>query len=122
MKRLSIVVTLIAFAQIIAAQSLAVTGTVTDADDASTLPGVNVVVKNTTNGTVTDIDGRYQITANRGDIIVFSFTGYKSVEKTVSSSVIDVQISQDTKLLDEVVAIGYGTMRKKDLTGAVSSV
>ncbi|MDR1542826.1 MAG: TonB-dependent receptor [Prevotellaceae bacterium] len=122
-KRLSIIiVTFFAFAQFIAAQSITVTGRVVDADDSSGLTGVSIIVKSTKNGTITDIDGRYSITANQGDVLVFSYVGYKSYERTVNSSVIDVNLEPDQTVLDEVVAVGYGTMKRKDITGAISSV
>jgi TonB-linked SusC/RagA family outer membrane protein len=103
-------------------QSIEVSGTASDAKDNSTLPGVTVLVKGTTNGTITDIDGNFSITANKGDVLVFSYIGYETAEKTISSARLNVALSLDAKLLDEVVAVGYGTMKKSDVTGAVSSI
>ena len=101
-----------------------ISGKVTDEQNEG-LPGVNVLVKNTTIGTVTDIDGNYQLTASDdAEILVFSSVGYKTQEITIGNrEVIDLQMSPDLQMLeDQVVVIGYGTQRKSDLTGAVSSV
>jgi TonB-linked SusC/RagA family outer membrane protein len=101
-----------------------VRGTVTAAGDNETLPGVNIVLKNTTRGTTTDLDGRYQLeAANREQILVFSYTGYETQEIVIGSrDVIDVALKESAELLDEFVVIGYGVVRKSDLTGAVSSI
>lgn len=94
-----------------------ISGTVTD-ESGSPLPGVNVM-KTTTVGTITDAEGRYSIEAAPGDVLTFSFIGYVSEKVTVgSSSVLDVQMKIDSRTLDEVVVVGYGTMRKSDLTGS----
>jgi len=101
-----------------------VTGTVRDADG-EPLPGVNVVVKGTLNGTSTDVDGKYAISVEdaANAILVFSFVGYISQEVRIGSkSVIDIQLASDQKHLDEVVVIGYGTSKVKDLTGSVGEV
>lgn len=98
-----------------------VTGTVSD--KLGPVPGVGVVVKKTTDGTVTDFDGRYSIQAREGDVLVFSCMGYANVEITVGSKpVIDVTLSDDSTLLDEVVVVGYGTQRKESVVGAITSV
>lgn len=105
------------------AQDQTVTGTV-ESEDEGTLPGVNVLVKGTTTGTVTDLDGNYRITVpNDESILVFSSIGYSPEEVTVGSqSTIDITLEPDIKALSEVVVIGYGTQERRDLTGAVSSV
>lgn len=99
-----------------------VQGTVSDAS--SVLPGVNVLVKNTTKGTQTDFDGKYTLEdVERNSVIVFSYIGYKSKEVIYTGQqVIDVTLAEDTAALDEVVIIGYGTTTVKDATGAVSTV
>lgn len=98
----------------------AVTGSVSDSD--GPLPGASVVVKGTTKGTTTDFDGNYSITVDSGSILVFSYIGYAPKEIAVGNqSTVNVILEADNKL-DEVVVIGYGTQRKSDLTGAVSSV
>ena len=81
------------------------------------------MVKGTTNGTVTDFDGLYEIEANANDVIVISYVGFKTMDIVVNNrTAIDVQMVEDTAKLDEVVVIGYGTSKRKDLTGSISSV
>lgn len=101
-----------------------VSGTVKDQETGEGLPGVSVLVKGTSTGTVTDVDGFYKLTVPDGNaVLVFSFVGYTSQEITVGSqSVIDVNLNPDSQLLNEVVVVGYGTVNKTDLTGSVSSV
>ncbi|MEM9848208.1 MAG: SusC/RagA family TonB-linked outer membrane protein, partial [Bacteroidota bacterium] len=100
-----------------------ITGTVTAAQDGSPLIGVSVFIKGTTTGTVSDVDGQYSIEAEAGDILVFSYTGYAAQEVTVSSqTTIDIALSEDTELLDEVVVVGYGTRKKSHNTGAIAQV
>lgn len=125
MKKIKI--TLIIFLAIVAfgakAQTSTITGVVTSATDNSPLPGVNVVVKGTTNGTITDNNGKYQISANQTDILVFSFIGFLSEEVAITSQQnVDVILVEDIEQLAEVVIVGYGAQRKSDLTGAVAVV
>ncbi|MGA0556168.1 SusC/RagA family TonB-linked outer membrane protein [Larkinella sp. VNQ87] len=98
-----------------------VSGRVT-ATDGSAIPGVSIQIKNTTRGTTTDVNGQYGMEANQGDVLVFSFIGMKTAERTVSGSTLDVQLEEDVTTLTEVVAVGYGVQRKADVTGAISSV
>lgn len=85
--------------------------------------GANVVVKGTTNGTITDMDGKYTLYANPADILIVTYIGYDRQELAVGEkSNIDVKLSEDTQTLEEVVVVGYGTMKKKDLTGSVSQI
>ncbi|TVZ54958.1 TonB-linked SusC/RagA family outer membrane protein [Lutibacter sp. Hel_I_33_5] len=101
----------------------AISGTVTSSEDNQPIPSVNVIVKGTTNGTSTDFDGKYTINASAGDVLVFSFLGYKTSEKIVgNSTTINVVLDTDSAQLDEIVVIGYGTARKTDLTGSISSI
>lgn len=88
------------------------------------LPGVSVVEKGTTNGTVTDLDGQYNLRVGSSDaVLVFSFIGYKTQEVQLSgSNTISVQLAEDVVGLDEVVVVGYGSVKKSDLTGSVSTV
>ncbi|MBC3759602.1 TonB-dependent receptor [Hyunsoonleella sp. SJ7] len=105
------------------AQEKTVKGTVTSKSDGSALPGVNVIVKGTTTGTSTDFDGNYTIDVNDDVVLVFSYVGYVTLEAKVgSSNKLDVQLTEDLAALDEVVVVGYGSRRKSDVTGAVSSV
>ena len=105
------------------AQSVTVTGVVMAQDEPDPVIGANVMVKGTSTGTITDFDGNFTLQAKMGDVLQVSFMGYKSQEVTVkSTSPIRVTLVPDNVQLQEVVAIGYGTMKKSDLTGAVSSV
>lgn len=104
------------------AQTSTVRGTVT-ADTGETMPGVSIIVKGTTNGTTTDIDGKYQINVSNDATLQFSFIGMISKEVQVNSrSILDVVLATDISQLEEVVVVGYGTTKKSDLTGSVSSV
>lgn len=104
------------------AQQLTVSGKVTDHSGLS-IPGVNIVVKGTTNGTVTDIDGNYSIKAENKDVLVFSFIGFTNQEFIVGSNpIIDAVMLEESIGMNEVVVVGYGTQKKANLTGAVSSV
>ena len=118
---------LVLFSLLIAGSGFAqktVSGTVSDATDNSAMPGVNVAVKGTTNATMTGIDGKYSISVpNDQAVLVFSFIGKVSEEVTVGTqSVINVTLEDETTSLSEVVVVGYGTARRKDLTGSVSSI
>lgn len=106
------------------AQSITITGKVTSGDDSSVIPGVNVIIKGSTVGTVTNFDGNYELKVNTGDVISFSFIGFLSEEITVSATQSNYNLSMTPDLvdMDEVVVIGYGTQKKSDLTGAVSTV
>ncbi len=99
-----------------------VTGVVTDASDDYPLPGVAVIIKGTRTGVSTGLEGEYSIAASQGATLVFSCMGYQTVEVTVDGSRIDIKLEPDTQMLDEVVAIGYGVMKKSDVTGSVTSV
>ncbi|WP_418604253.1 SusC/RagA family TonB-linked outer membrane protein [Hwangdonia sp.] len=99
------------------------TGTVTEQSTSIPLPGVNVVIKNTTTGTATDFDGNYRIEVNNGDILVFSYVGYQTIEITYSGQAsLNVQLNEDAAQLNEIVIIGYGTTTKKDATGSVEAI
>ncbi len=106
------------------AYAITVTGTVSSQENGELLPGVNILVKGTTTGTVTDMDGTYAITVqDENATLVFSFIGYATQEIPINGrSVIDVTLVPDYAALGEVVVIGYGTQRRSDLTGAVGSV
>ena len=106
--------------QISFAQEKTISGTVTD--DGGPLPGVNVIVKGTNNGTQTNFDGNYNINASTGDVLVFSYVGMSSVERTVGSSNIINVTMESSNLLEEVVVVAYGTQTKKSIVGAVAVV
>ena len=98
-------------------------GTVSELENGFPLLGVNVIIKGSSTGTTTDFDGKYQLTANNGDVLVFSYVGYTSQEVIFAGqAVLDVQLSEDASALDEIVLIGYGGVKKEDLTGAVDLI
>jgi len=102
------------------AQEKTISGTVSD--ETGPLPGVNVIVKGTNNGSQTDFDGNYSIKANTGDVIVFSYVGMASIEKIVGSSN-NINITMvGSNVLEEVVIVGYGTATKASFTGTASTV
>ncbi|MCC8153930.1 MAG: SusC/RagA family TonB-linked outer membrane protein [Tannerellaceae bacterium] len=86
------------------------------------LIGVSIQVKGTTTGTITDFDGNYSLNVKSGDVLVFSYVGYVSQEITVTNqTVLNVELLEDSEMLDEVVVIGYGAIRKSDVTGSIST-
>jgi iron complex outermembrane receptor protein len=100
-----------------------VTGKVTSGGDGDALPGVSILEKGTSNGTVTDADGNFSISVNESAVLVFSFVGYASQEVPVGGrSSLDLVLSEDVTALNEVVVIGYGEIQKKDATGAVMNL
>lgn len=104
------------------AQSRTVSGTVTDTDGAL-MPGVSILEKGTSNGTTTDANGKYSLSVGSNAVLAFTFIGMAPQEVVVGDqSTIDIVLEGDISLLDEVVVIGYGTMKKSDLTGSVVSV
>jgi TonB-dependent starch-binding outer membrane protein SusC len=105
-------------------QSLLITGNVIDGSDGSAIPGVTVLEKGTLNGTITDIDGNYQITVSDGQgTLVFSYVGYQTIEEAINGrSNLNIVINPDQTELDEFVVIGYGAQKKKVVTGAIASV
>ena len=102
------------------AQTIAVQGTVKDTAG-DPIIGANVVVKGTTNGTITDLDGQFQLQTHPEDIIVVSFIGYQSQELP-ATPIMNVVLKEDTEQLDEVVVIGYGSVKKNDLSGSVVAI
>ena len=106
------------------AQQRRVSGTVVDSRDQSAMIGANIIEKGTANGTVTDNDGRFFLNLTTSNpVLVISTIGYKTVEVTVGNrSILNLEMYEDTELLDEVVVVGYGTMRKSDISGASVTV
>ncbi|SFB06743.1 SusC/RagA family TonB-linked outer membrane protein [Algoriphagus aquimarinus] len=103
-------------------EAINVSGIVSDKTGAP-LPGVTIIVEGTTSGTVSDIDGKYSIDAEAGDVLVFSFIGFSQQKATIGNQVeINVIMLEDERALDEVVVVGYGTQKKEDVTGSVVSV
>lgn len=105
------------------AQERRVTGTVTDFTDGTSLPGVTVMVQGTNIGTITDSNGRYELNVPEGATLVFTFIGMtREVRQVEDRSVIDVSMTPDIATLQEIVVVGYGVQRKREVTGAISSV
>ena len=105
------------------AQNIAVKGTVTSASDNGSLPGINIVVKNTLTGTSTDADGKFEINAPSNGTLVFSGIGYVTQEVAVNGrATIDIKLAADTKQLEEVVVVGYGTQKRNSMTNSVSQI
>ena len=104
------------------AQNLQLTGTIIDAENEPVI-GASVIEKGTVNGVVTDFDGNFSLSVSPDATIVISYVGYMTQEIAVSGrSTIKVVLQEDVEILDEIVVVGYGTLRKSDMTGAVSSV
>ena len=113
-----------AFLEMTVSQQITVTGSVVSAKDNLPLPGVTVLVEGTNNGVVTDFDGNYEIEISKDDATLeFSYVGFKTQTVPVNGqNVINVSLEEDLASLDEVVVVGYGTQRKKNVTGALSSI
>jgi TonB-dependent starch-binding outer membrane protein SusC len=100
-----------------------VTGKVTSDEDGAALPGVSILEKGTSNGTVTDVNGGYSITIGQNAVLVFSFVGFTTQEVSVAGrTTIDVSLAGDVTALSEVVVIGYGELQKKDVTGSIVAI
>ncbi len=111
------------FTQSILAQTTTYTGRILDGESSEPLIGVTVIIKNTSRGTVTDFEGAYVIEASPGDTLQFSYTGYQLANLVLSvQATNDITLLPDAKLLDEVVVIGYGTIKKSDLTGSIAKI
>ncbi len=116
-------VVLLLFSNVAWAQERVISGKVTSADDGSGIPGVNVVLKGTSNGTATDSEGKYSLSISGDGTLVFSFIGYVTQEIPASlRSTVDVQLKPDAKQLSDVVVVGYGTQDKRSITGSISAV
>ncbi|MEB2775663.1 SusC/RagA family TonB-linked outer membrane protein [Algoriphagus sp. D3-2-R+10] len=105
------------------AQQEEITGTVTDVESGEGIPGVSILIKGTTRGAITDLDGSFSITAGSEEVLVFSFLGYDTVEQPIANrSIINISLSPNVQALNEVVVVGYGTQERKEITSAVTSV
>ncbi|OFY41515.1 MAG: hypothetical protein A2X18_06700 [Bacteroidetes bacterium GWF2_40_14] len=121
--RLLLATLLLVAGNVLSAQTLQVTGTVTDATDGSPVIGASVRIQGTTSGTVTNLDGKYSIAATRGAILEFSFIGMKTELVTVGNfSVINVKLQQDAMLLEDVLVVAYGTVKRSSYTGSAAVV
>ncbi|MDR1523735.1 MAG: TonB-dependent receptor [Tannerella sp.] len=103
------------------AQNITVKGTVTDIENEPVI-GANIVEKGTTNGIVTDLDGNFTLSAAEDAIIVISYIGYKTQEVKASTQFMEITLEEDVELLEEVVVIGYGSVKKNDATGSVTAI
>ena len=92
-------------------------------DNTSPLIGATVIEKGTENGTVTDMDGNFELTIEKGAVLVVSYMGYQTKNvATKGKSVLKIELEEDSKMLEDVVVVGYGTMKKRDVTGSISSL
>lgn len=108
--------------QMLQAQQMSITGKIVDATGGS-IPGGNIIIKGTTNGAVSNMDGKYSVTASKGDVLVYSFIGFISQEVEVTNqSVIDITMIESVKMVDDVIVMAYGTTNKEALTGSASVV
>ena len=116
MKRILSVIAVSLIGLALSAQTkITVSGTVLD-ENGQPLPGLTVLVENSTNGTITDADGKYTLKVNDNSVLVFDCLGYRQHKELVAKrTVINVSMEVDKNLLDEVVVVGYGTMKKSDL-------
>ena len=104
------------------AQTIIVTGIVTDAADGTSITGCSVVNNRSKSGAITDVNGRYSIQAQKGDVLLFRFIGYKEEKRVVESVKLDVKMKTDDVALEECVVVGYGKMKTKAVTGAYVAV
>ncbi len=126
MKKISVLIMFLAFLgfQMVQAQTRQITGTVTNSEDGTTLPGVQIIVVSTTIGTITDLDGNYSLTVpETARTLRFSFVGMKTVDVAlVGQAIIDVVMESDLLALDEVIVVSYGTATRESFTGAATVV
>jgi len=106
----------------VSSQNLSIKGTVLSEESGQPIPGVTVIIKGTSIGTTTDFDGFYTIDATMETILVFSYVGLEEVELTVTEPIHNILMKENLTGLDEIVVVGYGTLKKRELTGAISSV
>ncbi len=111
-----------AFTLSAAEPKITVSGTVTLQSDGEPLTGVSVRLKGTSQGVATDIDGKYSLPASKGDVLIFSYIGCTTQELEVTGPTLNVELKDDIQKLDDVVVVGYGTMKRSDITGSVVSV
>lgn len=105
------------------AQDIKISGTVISGSDNYPIIGANILVKGTTIGTITDVDGNFSFEAPKGSTLVVSYIGYQSQEMQVSGNApIKIVLSEDSEKLDEVIVIGYGSQKKSDMTGGIVAV
>lgn len=106
----------------VAQQTAKIKGKVLDARTGEPVIGANVVVKGTTNGSITNFDGEYELTAPIGSTLSISFIGYKSIEVKATGGLQTIKLDEDSEALDEVIVVGYTTQRKESLTGSMNNI
>lgn len=106
----------------VSAQAITVTGTVTDAADGTPIVGCSVLIKGTTNGVITNMNGQYSILAKKGETLLFQYIGYKQERRVVKSAQLDVKLKTDNVVLEECVIVGYETMKTKAMTGSYMAI
>lgn len=107
-----------AFAQ----QKFKVSGRIVDQKTQDPLIGVSIMEKGTSNGIMSDLNGHYALTVNKGATLIFTYVGYQTVQKVANTPILNISLSEDSKTLDEVVVVGYGVQKRSSLTGSVSQV
>ena len=103
-------------------QTSKVKGKILDSKTGDPIIGANVLVKGTTNGTITDIDGNFELEAATGTSLTISFIGYRTVEVKATAEPLTIHLNEDSESLDEVIVVGYTTQRKESLTGSMSNI
>ncbi len=124
-KNLNVLILILAllFGNSAMAQQLVISGKVTDSSSGESLPGVTIVVKGTTNGTISDFEGKYTIKVNKGTILLFSFVGYVSQEIMITSQTsLNVSLKSSEEQLEEVMVVGYGIQKKREITGSIAKI
>ena len=119
-----LIITLLLLSEaMLSGQQVTISGKVTDKDDGISLPGVSILVKGTVFGTTTDFEGNYNLSVDQSATLVFSYVGYSAQEIPVAGrTVINVQLSMEVEKLNEVMVVGYGTQRKRELTGSITKI
>ena len=106
----------------VSAQAITVTGTVTEAETGNPVIGCSVLVKGTTNGVITNMDGQYSIQAKKGETLLFNYIGYQQEQRVVKSAQLNVKLKEDNVVLEECMVVGYGTMKTKAMTGSYMAI
>lgn len=123
LKRFGVMLLFLSFIHLLSAQEKQITGTIVEASNGMAIPGAAVLVKDTSRGVVSDIDGKFSINVNESDVIIVSYLGFEHQEIAVAGKThITVELVSDVISFDEIIVIGYGQQRKGDLTGAITSV
>ncbi|WP_111709945.1 SusC/RagA family TonB-linked outer membrane protein [Lutibacter citreus] len=121
--KLTLIVILMLNITLMAQGSYTIEGTVLSATDNMPIPGVSIIIQNTSKGTSTDFDGNFNLDVKQGDVLVTSFMGFKTVLTTIANQkTLNILLTEEASALDEVVVVGYGARRKSDVTGSVSSL